>query len=214
MESTTIESGTALKRARQSARLTQAQLACLIHVSQPYLCILESRKRPVPGPIAQSVIMALAGIEVPLPIAESETALKDRRLARGWKQTHMAAMLGIHQSALSALESGNRTLTPRMRDRIDAVFAAAPIKPPVQPPAPTKQQRNREDYLAHQAERQAAARKRNREIRESWKTAIAAWDRLHEWTSPPPDWEATGASQHAVTACCTHPINLITQDAD
>jgi transcriptional regulator with XRE-family HTH domain len=139
-------------------------------------------------------------------------AARDRRLARGWTQAQLAAMLGMPQSALSAIESGRRTLTRKMADRLSAAFAAAPVDHQRQ--RPTKQQRNREDYLAHQAERQAAARKRNREIRDSWKTAIAAWDRLHEWTSPPPDWEATGASQHAVTACCTHPIDLITEDAD
>ena len=136
------------------------------------------------------------------------TAMREARLARCWTQVQLASTLGIPQSVVSALESGARPTTAWMAQRLAAVFAAAPVGAH----RPTKAERNRLDYEEHKAERQSAARKRNRQIRETWKTAIAAWDRLHEWTSPPPDWEATGASQHAVTACCTHPLDRMCDD--
>lgn len=76
----------------------------------------------------------------------------------------------------------------------------------------SRSQINRENYLRNKAARQEKARLRKRRIADSWRQAIADWDRMHEWSEPPADWEATGLSQHAIESALSDPADMDLDD--
>jgi len=57
--------------------------------------------------------------------------LRQARLARGWSQTEAAKRLGVYQSYLSMLESGQRPVTPRLARSLMRAYKLPPTLLPV-----------------------------------------------------------------------------------
>src|ERR1700731_4061836 len=71
--------------------------------------------------------------------------LKKARLERGWSQQEAAGRLGVTQSYYSMLESGRRSLTPRVR-KLMQVFNLSPTVLPVH----EVREGVTDDFLAHE----------------------------------------------------------------
>jgi hypothetical protein len=76
-------------------------------------------------------------------------------------------------------------------------------------PAKTRAEINRQNYERSKIKRQEKARDRIRAIREGWRTALADWDRSHEWTEAPSDWPATGLGQWSVESALANPADSL-----
>lgn len=78
-------------------------------------------------------------------------------------------------------------------------------RPPMGDAAKTRAEINRQNYLRNQEARKAKALERKGAQVDAWKSQIAEWDKMNEWTELPP-WEtiaATGLSEWAVrSAVC------------
>lgn len=53
-------------------------------------------------------------------IPEKFTNLRDIRNSHGWTQQQMASALGVSKSLVCMMESGERSVTPEMRRKIEA----------------------------------------------------------------------------------------------
>jgi transcriptional regulator with XRE-family HTH domain len=75
-------SGNELKRARERRGWSQQQAARRLGVSQPYLSLLESGRRPVTARLAIRLVQALGLPPTVLPLPESFSAAENEELAR------------------------------------------------------------------------------------------------------------------------------------
>jgi transcriptional regulator with XRE-family HTH domain len=80
MENMTTED---LRDGREDAKLTQAQAATKLGVSQPYLSLLEKGHRPVPAPLARKVVKLYGLPATALPLTETPSSADAHDLAEG-----------------------------------------------------------------------------------------------------------------------------------
>jgi transcriptional regulator with XRE-family HTH domain len=72
-----------LKNGRKDARLTQAQAATRLGLSQPYLSLLEKGRRPVPASLAPKVVKLYRLPATALPLADTPRPADAQDLAQG-----------------------------------------------------------------------------------------------------------------------------------
>lgn len=126
-----------LAQRRVEAGLTQAEVAEAVGVSQRVVSYWERGERR-PSRHAARLLDRLFGLTPPAPApadaaravveANRVTAarIRRRREARGWSQADLARAVGLDHSAVSRLESGDRT--PRL-ETLAAIAAAFGCRP-------------------------------------------------------------------------------------
>lgn len=129
---TTVADVTFLREARESRRWTQADLAARLDVSQGYVSLLETGRRPLASRLRRRVTRVLALSPANLPLPAAATALSGDDVARGLGRlgypgfAHVAGGQKVNPAALVAGALLSSELDARLTEALPWVLARYP----------------------------------------------------------------------------------------
>lgn len=105
-----IDFGARLRAARAAKGLSQRELADLVGVTPPQICLIESGANNPSDRVAARIVRVIPEVESYMRPSREQIGqwVRDARVERGWSQRYLEHRIGLSSGCVSHIETGLR----------------------------------------------------------------------------------------------------------